>query len=266
MISTKKYNFIFIIQLLLIIGVLGGGGYLVYTNTINKDTKQDIKEEEVIVPDIVELDEEIITVDTNENIVYDGYDVSIRIPKVNNEQGNEINNKIKEDIEEYHKDKDTSIDFDYYVNNDIVSLVIKTINQDNEENYLTYNFNKNDFQLLDNHDLLELKGIKEEDFHGILVNIYEAYLKNGLEEKEEQEDKEEEEKKEETKKEEKKEEKKIDVTTDDYKKTTDKENCSTSLPMYLDQDNHLNVVFNEYKEDRIIKQIYNLNAKKVVER
>ncbi len=132
MISTKKYNFIFIIQLLLIIGVLGGGGYLVYTNTIKKDTKEDIKEEEVIVPDIVELDEEIITVDTNENIVYDGYDVSIRIPKVTDDEGIEINNKIKEDIKEYYENKDTSIDYSYYINNNIISIIIRTENKDME--------------------------------------------------------------------------------------------------------------------------------------
>ena len=257
MISTKKYNFIFIIQLLLIIGVLGGGGYLVYTNTINKDTKEDIKEEEVIVPDIVELDEEIITVDTNENIVYDGYDVSIRIPKVTDDEGTEINNKIKEDIKEYYENKDTSIDYSYYINNNIISIIIRTENKDKEEHFFTYNFNNEDFNLLDNSKLLELKEIKQEDFHGILVNIYESHLKDELSNNEDNS---------EEKKEDKKEEIKIDVTTNDYKKTTDKENCSINLPMYLDQDNHLNVIFNEYKDGIINKQIYNLNAKKVIER
>ena len=38
------------------------------------------------------------------------------------------------------------------------------------------------------------------------------------------------------------------------------------LCFYLYHDNHLNVVVNEYKDDVIVKQIYNLNAKKVVER
>ena len=96
-------------------------------------------------------------------------------------------------------------------------------------------------------------GIKEEDFHGLLVNIYENHLKDSLT-------------KEETSEEKKEETIKIDVTTDDYKKTTDKENCTTSLPMYLDHDNHLNVIVNEYKDGIVNKQIYNLNAKKVVER
>ena len=36
MISTRKYNLIVIIQLLLVIGVLGGGGYLVYKNVNDK--------------------------------------------------------------------------------------------------------------------------------------------------------------------------------------------------------------------------------------
>ena len=262
MISTIKYNVIFIIQLLLVFGVLGGGGYLVYKNVTDKENKEEIKEEEVIVPDIQELDEDIVAIDINENIVYDGYDVSIRIPKVTNEQGTDINNKIKVDLKEYYDNKDTSIEYDYFINNDIVSIE----NKEKEENFFTYNFDMNDYSLIDNHKLLELKGIKEDSFHGLLVNIYEDYLKNNVEEKEEVKGEIKEDNKQEDKKEEKKQENKIDVTTDDYKKTTDKDNCSINLPMYLDQDNHLNVVFNEYKDNNVIKQIYNLNAKKVVER
>ena len=257
MISTKKYKLILIIQFILIVGVLGGGGYLVYQNVNDKNNKEEIKEEEVIVPDIKEVDLEIVDIDINENVVYDGYDVSIRIPKVTDEKGIEINNKIKEDIKEYYENKDTSIEYDYYDNNGIVSIVIRTGNKDKEENYFTYNFNEEDYTLLSNSELLELKGIKEEDFHGLLVNIYENHLKDSLTKEETSEEK----------KEEKKEETiKIDVTTDDYKKTTDKENCTTSLPMYLDHDNHLNVIVNEYKDGIVNKQIYNLNAKKVVER
>jgi hypothetical protein len=244
MISTKKYKLILIIQFILIVGVLGGGGYLVYQNINDKDNKEEIKEEEVVVPDIKEVDTELVDIDINENIVYEGYDVTIRIPKVTDERGTDINNKIKEDLKEYYENKDTSIEYNYYTNNDIVSIVIRTENKDKEENYYTYNFNTNDYTLLDNHKLLELKDIKEDSFHGLLVNIYEAYLKDHLEEGKTS----------------------IDVTSNDYKKTTDKDNCIIDLPMYFDHDNHLNVVVNEYKDDVIVKQIYNLNAKKVVER
>lgn len=244
MISTKKYKLILIIQFILIVGVLGGGGYLVYQNINDKNNKEEIKEEEVEVPDIKEVDIELVDIDINENIVYEGYDVSIRIPKVTDERGTDINNKIKGDIEEYYENKDTSIEYNYYTNNDIISIIIRTENKDKEENYFTYNFSTDDFVLLDNSKLLELKNIKEEDFHGLLVNIYESYLKDHLEEGKTS----------------------IDVTSEDYKKTTDKDNCTINLPMYFDHDNHLNVVMNEYKEDIVIKQIYNLNAKKVVER
>ena len=244
MISTKKYKLILIIQFILIVGVLGGGGYLVYQNINDKDNKEEIKEEEVVVPDIKEVDTELVDIDINENIVYEGYDVTIRIPKVTDERGTDINNKIKEDVKDYYENKDTSIEYNYYTNNDIVSIVIRTENKDKEENYYTYNFNTEDYILLDNSKLLELKNIKEEDFHGLLVNIYEAYLKDHLEEGKTS----------------------IDVTSNDYKKTTDKDNCTIDLPMYFDHDNHLNVVVNEYKDDVIVKQIYNLNAKKVVER
>ena len=58
MISTKKYKLILIIQFILIIGVLGGGGYLVYQNVNDKNNKEDVKEEEVVVPDIKEIDQE----------------------------------------------------------------------------------------------------------------------------------------------------------------------------------------------------------------
>ena len=84
---------------------------------------------------------EIVDIDINENIVYEGYDVSIRIPKVTDPKGEEINNKIKEDLKEYYENKDTSIEYNYYTNNDIISIIIRTENKDKEENYFTYNFN-----------------------------------------------------------------------------------------------------------------------------
>ena len=266
MISARKYNFIFIIQIVLVLGVLLGGGYLVYQNVNEKNNKEEnVIEEDVVVPDIKEIDQELVDIDINENIVYDGYDVTIRIPKVVDPNGEEINNKIKSDIAKYYQDKNTSIDYNYYINNDIVSIIINTIDQYEEENFLVYNFNKNDFNLLDNSQLLELKEIKEEDFHGLLINIYESHLKDIL--KEDNSETNIEDNKEEEKKEEKKEETKdIDRTTDYYKKTIDKENCGIDRPMFLNHENHLIVVFDEYNIDSQTKYYYNLNTKKVVER
>ena len=243
MISARKYNIIFVIQLLLIVGVLGGGGYLVYQNVTEKNNKEEVIEEEITVPDLVELDQEIVEVDINENVVYDGYDVNIRIPKVTDEKAESINEQIKSDLDEYYRNKDHSINYEYYVNNDVISILI-TITDNNENYYyLSYNFNKDDFKLLTNSELLELKEIKEEDFHGILINIYDDHLKSNLEEGKE-----------------------IDQTTISYKKTIDKDNCDLDRPMFLDHDNHLNVVFEENDEEIITKYIYNLNSKKVVER
>jgi len=244
MISTRKYTFLVIIQVLLVVGVLGGGGYFAYNKFINKEKKEEIKEEEVVVPDIQELNEDIIVVDINENIVHEGYEVSIRTPRLSNEKGSTINEKIKNDIEEYYQEKDHSIDYEYYLNGDIVSLVINIKDKDNNETFFTYNFDINNYELLDNRNLLKIKDIKEEDVHGLLINIYDSHLKDSLEEGKTD----------------------IDRTTISYKKTIDKDNCSIDLPMYLDQDNHLNVIFDEYKDEIITKYIYNLNAKKVVER
>ena len=246
MISTRKYNFIVIIQVLLLIGILGGGGYFAYKKIATKEeiNTGDIIEEEVVVPDIEEINDEIVAVDINENVVHDDFDVSIRIPKVTDNNGTSINEKIKSDIEEFYKNKDHSIDFIYYVNNDIVSIVIDIKDRYDNETYLTYNFNLNDYKLLDNKELLKVKEIKEEDLHGILINIYESHLKDNLEENK----------------------KDIDRTTISYKKTVDKDNCTIDLPMYFDDDNHLNVVFTEYQDEVMVKYIYNLNAKKVVER
>jgi len=246
MISARKYKIITIVQILLVIGVLGGGAYFAYNklNTKEEVNTGDIIEEDVVVPDIQELDEDIIVADVNENVVHDGFDVTIRIPKITNELGNSINEKIKSDLEEYYENKDHSIDFNYYINNEIISLVIDIKDQNEEVNYLTYNFNMNDYILLDNHELLKIKEIKEEDVHGLLINIYEAHLKDNL--KEDKKD--------------------IDRTSISYKKTIDKDNCTLDGAMFLDQDNHLNYVFTEYQDDVMVKYLYNLNAKKVVER
>ncbi len=246
MISTRKYNIIVIIQVLLLIGVLGGGGYYAYNKITAKEEVNtgDIIEEDVVVPDIEEINDEIVAVDINENVVHDDFDVSIRIPKVTDSNGTSINEKIKNDVEEYYQNKDHSIDFVYYVNNDIVSIVINIKDRFDSEVYLTYNYNLNNYQLLDNSELLKVKEFKEEDLHGILINIYESHLKDNLEEGKTD----------------------IDRTTISYKKTVDKDNCTIDLPMYLDNDNHVNVVFTEYQNEVMVKYIYNLNAKKVVER
>ena len=127
MISARKYNIIFVIQLLLIVGVLGGGGYLVYQNVTEKNNKEEVIEEEITVPDLVELDQEIVEVDINENVVYDGYDVNIRIPKVTDEKAESINEQIKSDLDEYYRNKDHSINYEYYVNNDVISILLLSI-------------------------------------------------------------------------------------------------------------------------------------------
>lgn len=248
MISARKYNIIVSLVVLLIIGALGVGGYFIYHKFIDTSEKKeevlpDIKEEEIE----EENNELIIESIVNENIIHDDYDVTIKIPTIKNPEIEGLNDKINEDLKIYYdEEKKYNIDYTSFVNNNFVSIVIKVSDNNGLIDYLTYNFDINTKNIVDNRDLFEYKDIKESDYHGLLVKIYEAYLEEVIN------------KDSETKKE-------INRSDKEYLKTIDRENCRIDIPMFLNHDNHLNVIFREYRDNNIYILVFNLNTLKIVE-
>ena len=248
MISARKYNIIVSLVVLLIIGALGVGGYFIYHKFIDTSEKKeevlpDIKEEEIE----EENNELIIESIVNENIIHDDYDVTIKIPTIKNPEIEGLNDKINEDLKIYYdEEKKYNIDYTSFVNNNFVSIVIKVSDNNGLIDYLTYNFDINTKNIVDNRDLFEYKDIKESDYHGLLVKIYEAYLEELIN------------KDSETKKE-------INRSDKEYLKTIDRENCRIDIPMFLNHDNHLNVIFREYRDNNIYILVFNLNTLKIVE-
>ena len=248
MISARKYNIIVSLVVLLIIGALGVGGYFIYHKFIDTSEKKeevlpDIKEEEIE----EENNELIIESIVNENIIHDDYDVTIKKPTIKNPEIEGLNDKINEDLKIYYdEEKKYNIDYTSFVNNNFVSIVIKVSDNNGLIDYLTYNFDINTKNIVDNRDLFEYKDIKESDYHGLLVKIYEAYLEEVIN------------KDSETKKE-------INRSDKEYLKTIDRENCRIDIPMFLNHDNHLNVIFREYRDNNIYILVFNLNTLKIVE-
>ena len=127
-----------------------------------------------------------------------------------------------------------------------MSLVI-TISKDNEVNYLVYNFDLIKHELIDNHELLKIKDIKESDYQGLLIKTYDSYLEELINKDNEGE------------------KIKVDQTNPEYLKTIDKENMHLDLYMFLNQDNHVNVIVTEYRNNLVNKVILNINTLKNVE-
>jgi len=247
MISARKYNIIVTLVILLVLSIISVGGYYGYYYFIDK--KDD--KEEVITGDIKEIKEEnnelVIETSINENIIHDDVDVTIKIPKVVNPTINSLNDRIMNDLRDYYNDeKKYDIDYTYFVNNDIVSLII-TINKDNEFNYVVYNFDLIKHELIDNHEILKIKDIKESDYQGLLIKTYDNYLDELINKDNEGE------------------KIKVDQTNPEYLKTIDKENMNIDLLMFLNQDNHVNVIINSYRNNIINKVILNISTLKSVE-
>ncbi len=249
MISARKYNIIVTLVVLLILGSLGFGGYYIYHNYFeNKEEKKvEPQKEEKENEQEEKEDELVIESSVNENILHDDYDVTIKIPTIKNPEIEGLNDKINDDLTSYYDDeKKFNIDYTYFENNNIISVVIKVIDNNGIVNYLTYNFDVKERKILDNHYLLEYKEIKESDYHGLLVKIYEAYLEELINKDSEQK-------------------KDINRTDSFYLKTIDKDNCRIDLPMFLNQDNHINVIFTEYRDNNTYLLVFNINTLKIVE-
>ena len=243
MISARKYNIIVTFVILLVLSLITVGGY--YGYHYFTDEKE---EKEVVTPDIPEENNElIIETSINESIIHDDFDVTIKIPKVSNPIIDNLNDKIMDDLSDYYNDeKKYNIDYTYFVNGDIVSIVI-TINSNDELYYLTYNFDTVKHVIIDNNEILKYKDIKDSDYQGLLVKAYDNYLEELIN------------------KDNTGEKKKVDQKDPNYLKTIDKENFNLDRYMFLNQDNHINVIVLEYRDNKVNKIILNINTLKKVE-
>ena len=95
---------------------------------------------------------------------------------------NTANRKIAKDLEEYHTDRegDFAADYSYYVNKDVVSIVVEICyaqsGKKKSPQYFVYNISVSNGRLLDNERLIREYGISERAFIKKVEETYNRYF------------------------------------------------------------------------------------------
>jgi len=242
-VKQKSNKGLIVLIIILILMVLGLSGYLVYDKFITKQETSDTTKNN--------SNKKVLKKDESKDIVYTLYtvkpepyfDVESSIPKLNIDSAyaNKINNEIstivyigyENDSNGGIKCKDDCqlIQYKYYLNNNILSLVLYEDGQTSplSHQYHTYNIDIYTGEEVTNKDLVKLKNINESDFEVKLSNTFkEAYpfdkyypeSEYGKEGK--------------------------DFATQTYNQTIDLKNCSIDNPMFLNENGELVVVIGVY--------------------
>ena len=174
---------------ILVLIVLGLGGYIVYdkiivprqntgTITINTDDKKDTKEKSLIK-------------DSSQKIVYDNEKYSnknyegIKVPVINidSEDASKLNGEIEGFVNEYKHDGFNEYmypKYDYYENDDILSINVTIITEGSSRYYKTANINTKTCKKVSNSELVSKKEFKENEVPYKVFDIYEKEAeKNG---------------------------------------------------------------------------------------
>ncbi len=236
-ISLGMAIFLFALMLLLIVGVIIGA---VLINRNNK--KEYLKNENIIVNEVITenyTEPEI----SDDVLVYTAFEESgnwykYSIPKLNidSDDATVINYEIEEKLIKEVKEQinsgkgienygynPSSIEYDYYINGNILSVVI-TLGTDVEySSYYVYNINIETGKKCTNEEILEYKGISAEEFEKKLSSIYgerfsESY--SGF--------------------------KGSELYDECYEKTISKENCNINNPIFIEYNGQIIVIAKIY--------------------
>lgn len=186
-----KKNFFVVVLLILVVGVMG---YIIYEKESIKDNAKPVKEETK--KEEVKESKEILK-DESKDIVYDlvnvsyengEYNYKLPVVNINSDYSNEINNEINEIKNEYNQvftSKEYTgvigINYNFYKNNDILSLVINiTVDGDNYY-YYAYNINMKTGNYVSNKELMDNKKINKKDITNKLNEFINSYMGNARE-------------------------------------------------------------------------------------
>lgn len=135
---------------------------------IDNDTLNEVTEQQV-----TKIDEEKEIVYSVFDKEYDYFDekTQVEIPafNINTEEIKELNSKIEEEYQEVAEANEglgsTEVTYEYYVNDDIVSLVLKkSYLEASQDTYEVYNVNQKTGTVLEKEDVLTAKNITVDDY------------------------------------------------------------------------------------------------------
>ena len=166
--------------IILIIIIIGLGSYIVYDKFINtnKDKKDTVEVKET-------KKEESILKDKSKPIVYTlGNYKYKKVPFINidSDDAERLNNEIDDYVTKSGKDTDYgegySLSYDYFQNDEILSVLLKIDTIGASKYYKTVNINTKTGKKVSNSDLLKIKNIDE---NGIGNAIFDIYVKDAEE-------------------------------------------------------------------------------------
>lgn len=250
-VKEKSNKGLKILLVILILIVLGLSGYLVYDKFINKeDNKSTTKATTNNNTQVDNSNKKVLKKDESKEIVYTLYtgkssdNMEVIVPEINidSKYTERVNSDIRTIMLKDYKYNGANgiicnselcpmIKYKYYVNNNILSLVIYVdyLTDPLNHNYYTYNIDIYTGEEITNKDLSKIKNIDINDFSTKLSNTFkEAYPfdkyydgnNNYSEEKE--------------------------FAQKTYSMTTDSKNCSIDNPMFLNENGELNVILGVY--------------------
>ena len=251
----KKNKGVIVLLVILIIIVLGLSAYVVYDKVIEKNNVSE-KEENTT----TNKEKKMLLKDESKDIVYDlyneskqeqdtGRNINIKLPylNINSDYANIINKEINLI---YQKQNEQVLiypyDYSYYINDNILSLIIKTSDEGCYPDYYVYNIDIYNGNSISNLELLDKNGIDTTDFSKNLSSI----VVNNIKKEQYYPGQ-------------------CDVGSDCwilYNSSIEYTNCDIDNDMFLDKDGNLNVVLNlHYYVGGLDahKNIFNYNTKTI---
>ena len=176
--NQKKSKGPFIILILVLLVILGLAGYFVYDKYIRKDESKP-----TAVTPSQNVEKKVLLKDANQSVVYSDVDEMHegkvkRIPYINIESSyaDQINKEIKEltknGLDGQITDQYYGIDYQYYVNDEIVSVKFTWETETNQTVSRIYNINQYTGEKVSNSEILKYVSINENELNNKLVESY----------------------------------------------------------------------------------------------
>ena len=248
----KKNKGVIVLLIILIVIVLGLSIYIVYDKVIDKNNVSEKLENVVI-----NKEKKMLLKEESKDVVYDLYnevkndqfgEENIRLPYLNiDSKYADIINKEMKVLYDGEKDKSSesiinAYDYKYFINDNILSLIIKTQAEVVSPDYYVYNIDVYSGNSISNLELLNRNNIDFKSFATNLSNIidplirdlYPDYVPTIL---------------------------KWDTLAEYYHLTLSIENCNVNNSMFLDSDGNLNVIVKIYYSFNPHNMIFNYDIK-----
>lgn len=163
-----------VLVIFLIIIVLGLSSYIVYDKFIKPNSTKETTEKETV----------SLKKDSTKPLVYDdGKYKYCKVPiiNINSTDADKLNKDIEDYVDKMGENgygEYYNLDYDFFENNDILSVKIIIRTEGSSRYYHTSNINIKTGKKVTNSELLKLKNIKEEDLSDKLFKVYEKDLEN----------------------------------------------------------------------------------------